>query len=77
MPPLSVRTNLETGASGTVAKVVRMRTPSLDLDEADRVQVELAVEVGDEVWQFAFAAVGAEVDRAFQRLVEKRAEGLA
>ena len=63
--------NLESGASGTVSKVVRM--PGLDgVDEADRGDVDLAVEVGDDVGQ-RVAAVGAQVDRAFQRLVEQRA----
>ena len=33
------------------------------VDEADQVDADLAVEGGDQVGEFAFAAVGAEVDR--------------
>ena len=45
------------------------------VDEADEDRVDLAVEVGDDVGEFAFATVGAEVDLAFQGPVEQRAPG--
>ena len=43
------------------------------VDVADQGDVDLAVQVGDDVGEFPFAAVGAEVDRAFEGLVEQRA----
>ena len=44
-----------------------------DVDEADEDDVDLAVQVGDQVGSSTFAAVGAEVDRPFERLVRAAA----
>ena len=65
--------NLETGASGTVSKVVR-RPPLTVSIVAVEVDVDLAVEGGDDVGQLVRG--GAQVDRAFQGLVEQRGLGL-
>ena len=41
-------------------------------DEADQVDVDLALELGDDVGELSFATVGAQVDRAFEGLFEQR-----
>ena len=61
---------METGASGTGRR--GCGSGAFDgVDEADEDDVDLAVEVGDDVGEFAFAAVGSEVDRAFEGLVQQ------
>ena len=62
---------LETGASGTVSKVVRR--PAMDgVDVAVEGDVDLAVEGGDDVGESALVGAGAQVDRAFEGLFEQR-----
>ena len=52
LPPSRLRVNLETGASGTVSKVVRMLAVD-GVDVADEVDVDLAVEGGDDVGELS------------------------
>ena len=62
-----------TGASGTVSKLVRRRAVD-GVDLAVEIDVDLAVEGGDEVGQLVRG--GAQVDRAFEGLFEQRGFGL-
>ena len=71
LPPKRFILNFVTGASGTLRK--RVANPAVDrVDEADEGHVDLPPEVGDEVGEFPFAAVRAEVDLALERLVQQR-----
>ena len=45
-------------------------------DKADEVDVDLALELGDDIGEFSFAAVGAQIDRAFEGLFKQRGFGL-
>ena len=45
-------------------------------DEADQVDVDLTFERDDDIGQLSFAAVGAQVNGAFERLFEQRGFGL-
>ena len=62
-----------TGASGTASKLVRV-PPWTESTRAGEDDVDLAVEVGDQVGERV--AGGAQVDRAFQGLVEQRGDRL-
>ena len=71
MPPRTVSVNFETGTSGTISKVLRSRPLLVGVGDAGELDVDLAVQRGDQVRQFVFG-VRAQVDRAFERAVEQR-----
>ena len=45
-------------------------------DETDQVDVDLALELGDDIGELSFASVGAQIDRAFEGLFKQRGFGL-
>ena len=73
MAAVEVEDELETGASGTVSKVVRIRFVDR-VDPAVEFEVDLAPAGGDDVGQSVGG--GAQIDRTFQRLFKQRGFGL-
>ena len=69
LPPCIFRTNLVTGASGTTSKVLRMPPLTESIRPASSTS-NWPLQGGDQVGQRVVG--GAQVDRAFQRLVEQR-----